>query len=58
MVWMLRMDDEQVAKTVLQVKVVNTRRRGESRKNWMRAIEERTGIKLPRTTKLARDRYT
>ena len=52
----LRMDDERIAKIVLQGKVDGIKRKGRPRTAWMSAEEERTGISLPRAVELAQDR--
>ena len=54
--YVLRMDDERIAKTVLQEKVEGTRRMRKSITTRMSANEERTEIKLNRAKKLAQDR--
>ena len=46
--YVLRMDDERIAKIVLQGKMESTRRRGKLRTASMSAMEHRTGIKLHR----------
>ena len=51
------MDDERIAKLVLQGKVEGTGRRGKPRTTWMSAVvEERTWISLHREKELAQDR--
>ena len=50
------MNNERIAKILLQGKVDGTRRRGKPRTAWMSAVEERTGIDLHRATELAQDR--
>ena len=52
----LCMDNERIAKILLQGKVDGTRRRGKPRTAWMSAVEERTGISLPQAADVAQDR--
>ena len=50
------MDNERIAKIVLQEKMDGIKRKGRPRTAWMSAVEERTGISLPRAVELAQDR--
>ena len=50
------MDDQRIAKIVLQGKVDGIKRKGRPRTAWMSAAEERKGISVHRAVDLAQDR--
>jgi len=52
----LRMNDERIAKTVVQGKVEGTRRRGKPRATWLKTFEERSKLSLHQASIEAQDR--